>query len=255
MANKIPNLVAHRGYPARFPENTLEGFGAALAAGARYVEFDIQLSADHVPMVIHDQNLMRTANLNIEVSKADCAALKQHSVGEPGRFGDQYAAVKIPSLDEVVELLKKWPDARAFVEIKRSSLRRFGRWKVLAAVLKAIRPALEQCIVISFDRKIIQDFQREGSCQTGWVMSSFDEVTYRQAVKLSPDFLFFDVETMPPADQPLAQENWEWAGYVVNDPDQALQLAEHGVGLVETNDIGEMLKHPLLKQKASNSGG
>ena len=120
MQDKIPFLVAHRGYPARFPENTLEGISAALAAGARYVEFDIQLSADGVPVLIHDQNLMRAADINIKVSRTKFAALKQYSVGEPGRFGDKFAHVQLPSLDETVELLKQWPGSRAIVEIKRS---------------------------------------------------------------------------------------------------------------------------------------
>ena len=39
-------LIAHRGYPAHYPENTLIGLEAAIKAGAERIEFDIQLSAD-----------------------------------------------------------------------------------------------------------------------------------------------------------------------------------------------------------------
>ncbi|MGF1546037.1 MAG: glycerophosphodiester phosphodiesterase family protein, partial [Thiotrichales bacterium] len=53
------DLVAHRGYALRYPENTLPAIEAALAAGARYVEIDVQLSADQVPVLFHDRSLMR----------------------------------------------------------------------------------------------------------------------------------------------------------------------------------------------------
>ena len=255
MQEQTPFLVAHRGYPARFPENTLEGLSAALAAGARYLEFDIQLSSDGVPVLTHDRNLMRTAGADIEVSGTTFADLKKYSPGEPGRFGNKFAHVRIPSLEETVELLKDWPGAQAFVEIKRGSLRHFGRRAVLAAVLNAIRPALEQCIPISFDLKVIREIRKLGACRTGWVVKSLNAGSYRQAAKLSPDFLFFNLESIPAGDQPLGQEGWEWVAYVVNQPEQALQLAVRGVRYVETDRIGEMLEHPLLKPKGSHGGG
>ncbi|HEY9197768.1 MAG TPA: glycerophosphodiester phosphodiesterase family protein, partial [Gammaproteobacteria bacterium] len=51
---KPPILIAHRGYAARHPENTLSALQAAVAAGARWLEFDVQLSADHEPVLLHD---------------------------------------------------------------------------------------------------------------------------------------------------------------------------------------------------------
>lgn len=54
-------LVAHRGYAARYPENTRESLAAAVSVGAEFVEFDIQLSADGVPVLLHDADLDRTA--------------------------------------------------------------------------------------------------------------------------------------------------------------------------------------------------
>ena len=53
----IPELVAHRGYALHYPENTLIGIEAAIRAGARYVEVDVQLSADKVPVLFHDRTL------------------------------------------------------------------------------------------------------------------------------------------------------------------------------------------------------
>ena len=129
MNEHIPLLVAHRGYPHRYPENTMEGIVAALQSGACFVEFDVQLSADGVPVVIHDQSLQRTAGLDLSVLDTNFIDLKQHCVGEADRFKDHYSDARIPALDEIVDLFNSWPKAQAIVEIKRDSLRRFGRFK------------------------------------------------------------------------------------------------------------------------------
>lgn len=55
-----PLVLGHRGAPLDAPENTIAGFALALAAGADGVELDVQLSADGVPVVIHDDTLRRT---------------------------------------------------------------------------------------------------------------------------------------------------------------------------------------------------
>ncbi|MCZ0900624.1 glycerophosphodiester phosphodiesterase, partial [Microcoleus sp. HI-ES] len=47
-------IIAHRGFSAIAPENTLAAFELAIARGAHSIEFDIQLSADNVPVIFHD---------------------------------------------------------------------------------------------------------------------------------------------------------------------------------------------------------
>src|SRR5207244_2240185 len=55
----LPDLVAHRGYALRYPENTLVALDAAIRAGAKYVELDVQLSKDGFPVLMHDKTLAR----------------------------------------------------------------------------------------------------------------------------------------------------------------------------------------------------
>ena len=52
-------VVAHRGASVSHPENTLEAFEAAVAAGAEVLELDVRLSADGVPVVLHDPDVSR----------------------------------------------------------------------------------------------------------------------------------------------------------------------------------------------------
>ena len=56
-----PLIIGHRGAAAVAPENTLASFTRAFADGADGIEFDVRLTRDHIPVVIHDASLKRTA--------------------------------------------------------------------------------------------------------------------------------------------------------------------------------------------------
>ena len=56
---KLPSLMGHRGAAAVAPENTLEGVKAAKEAGVDWVELDVLLTADGVPVIHHDQDMAR----------------------------------------------------------------------------------------------------------------------------------------------------------------------------------------------------
>ena len=62
-----PTLVAHRGYSGRYPENTLLAYQAAYEHGARYMELDLQLTSDSVPVLHHDVSMQRMAGIDIDV--------------------------------------------------------------------------------------------------------------------------------------------------------------------------------------------
>ena len=55
-----PQLVAHRGYSSQYPENTLLAIEQAFIAGACFVECDVQLTQDGVPVLLHDVTQSRT---------------------------------------------------------------------------------------------------------------------------------------------------------------------------------------------------
>ena len=80
---RLPGIIGHRGAAADSPENTLEGFRAAAAAGIGWVEFDIRLSADRIPMVIHDATLARTAGSEARIDKTTAADIARLSRAHP----------------------------------------------------------------------------------------------------------------------------------------------------------------------------
>lgn len=97
-------LIAHRGASAYAPENTLIAFKKAIELGIKAVEFDVQLSKDLELVVIHDYSLERTSNGKGKVKDLDLKELQSLDAG--AWFSDEFKGEKIPSLREVLEVVK-----------------------------------------------------------------------------------------------------------------------------------------------------
>ena len=113
-----PRLIVHRCGGALAPENTLAGLRKAAELGCRAVEFDVMLSADGTPVLIHDETLERTTNGHGRVDETSDAELARLDAGS--RHGAQFAGEPVPSFGDAAELcqaLGLW----ANVEIKPSS--------------------------------------------------------------------------------------------------------------------------------------
>ena len=102
----LPLAFAHRGGAAEGDENTAEAFGRAVAMGYRYVETDVHATADGVPVVFHDRNLMRVTGSPGTVAGLRWADLATLRVGGAGA---------VPRLDDV---LAAWPDIRFNIDVK-----------------------------------------------------------------------------------------------------------------------------------------
>lgn len=72
---QLPKVIGHRGAAAYAPENTLESFREARRRGATWVETDIKLTSDGVPIVMHDESLKRTTGVDRLVAETPRAAL------------------------------------------------------------------------------------------------------------------------------------------------------------------------------------
>lgn len=245
-----PQLIAHRGYVAAYPENTLEGIGAAIDQGARWVEFDIQLSADGVPFLLHDPTLDRTTGRPGNVLELNADALREYSPSEPARFGDQFAALRLASVAELSRLLAKHPGVTAFAEIKKHSIERFGSRYTVARVLEALQPVIDQTVVISFVAEAIAQARELGAPKIGWAIRQFSQLVHKEAELLKPHFIFCDYKIIPKPSKknpnPLWAGPWQWAVYEVGNPGLALHLAGLGADLIETFDIASLAGHPAL---------
>ncbi len=96
--------VAHRGYSAIAPENTLPALAAAVLAGATFVEFDVRTTADGVPVIIHDRTVDRTTDGRGAVWELTFDEVRALDAGS--WFSPAYAETRVPLLAEVLDLLR-----------------------------------------------------------------------------------------------------------------------------------------------------
>ncbi len=232
--------MAHRGWPSRYPENSLEGVRAALEAGARMVEFDVQLTADGVPVVIHDEGLGRTAGRDGSVLDLLVSALPGIDVSEAVRFGDRYEDTPLPTLGDMLALVDEYPDATAFIELKRASMRRFGREAVVEPVMRRVGRHKRR-VVISSDDGMVARARSAGALRIGWVTPAMGRGQERLARKLMPEFVFCRADRVPKAARPFWTASWRWVVYGVNELALAHELLERGADIIETDRIGEFL--------------
>ena len=149
-----PLLIAHRGYSALAPENTLPSFQLALNAGAQLVELDYHHSRDGVPMVIHDPILDRTTNSRkrwrkrrTKVSSKTAEEIQTLDAGS--WFDSTFSAAKVPTLAEALALICGSGSA-AVIEHKS------GDAETLANLLRE-RKLINHVIVISFNWKFLRE--------------------------------------------------------------------------------------------------
>ena len=238
-AARLIHLVAHRGNAAEFPENTLPAFVSALELGVRFLELDVQLSRDGVPVVIHDHLLARTTGLPGSVFEHDAAELTAMEAADTQRFGDRFNGTRLPLLRDVLGLLARRPEVTLFIEIKRASLGAFGHDQVVSQVLEVIKPWRTQCVVISFDLAAVHRARRLGGAPIGWVLESCDDHSRLKFEALQPEYLFCNHERLPARGR-LRHGPWRWVIYEVTQLPLALELAARGADYIETMAVRTM---------------
>jgi len=253
----MPDLIAHRGYAARYPENTLPALEAAVAAGARFVEVDVQLSADGVPVLFHDRGLKRVCGVRGAVHRRRIADLAELSAFEPGRFGQRFAGTPLATLAQFRGFLHANPGVVGFVEAKPAAVRQFGRNRVLDAIATELEPVAAQCVLISSVLPLLfAANSRPGGPggMLGWHALGVVIRRWRQrhaCSGLCPEYLFCAVEGLP-RDGVIRFQEARIAVYEITTADVALDLHRRGVDLVETFAIGELRRE--LEQRAGAVG-
>ncbi len=245
----LPELIAHRGYALHYPDNTLVGIEAAIAVGARFIEVDVQLTADREPVLVHDRNLEPLCGISGQVHEFSLIRLQRLRAAEFGRFGYRYAQVRIPTLAELVALLCDKPQIGVFVEIKRIAIEHFGVEPVLARVLPMIEALRGHCVLISFSLETLLAARAHGWQPVGAVLDRWDERKGDLVRQIRPEYFFCDATGLPRHGM-LHASPARLAVYEVADPDEAVDLGRRGVDMVETFAIGEMLSaFELLRER------
>ena len=238
----MSQLVAHRGQKFTFPENTLESIQQAIKCGATAIEFDVQMTADHVPVICHDSTLLKTAGIDINITKTNYADLKEINVGEKSRFAEQFLSVTLPSLQDMVTMLSETPHVMVFVELKNESLEVFGIKYFVNQVISQLAPIQQHCAVIADNLQALISLRQQLTVPVGWIIHRWHENDLKLAKQNEVDYMVINHEYCMDHNYDFAADNWHWMLYETSDADKALALFDQGVRFVETNNICSMLK-------------
>lgn len=156
LTSKRPLVIAHRGYSAMAPENTLPAFERGLMSGADMVELDYHHSKDGALVVLHDYTLDRTTDATqrwsrtqIKIADITLAELRQLDAGR--WFKQPQTGVTLPTLSEALDVIQR--GGVTLIERKAGDA---------AACVKLLqeRQLVNQVIVQAFDWEYLRDFHR-----------------------------------------------------------------------------------------------
>lgn len=163
-----PLIIGHRGSSKVAPENTLAAFKRAMQDGADGIEFDVRLSRDGVPVVIHDATLRRTGRIDARIASLSASELGATDVGSwfnrrfPQRARVEYAREVVPTLSRVFERIA-------------------ARCRVLYVELKC-----EGCEITPLVERVVADVRAAG-VESRVVIESFNLDVIREAKRLAPE--------------------------------------------------------------------
>jgi len=234
-----PTFIAHRGYAASFPENTLIALDAARQAGAQFIEVDVQLSKDLVPVLFHDRDLQRLCQQQGVIHDYTFEELKTFNVSDSEKFSDIYVDNKITSLQEFIDYLKDDSELSAFIELKRLMIDHFGEQTVLEVVLPMFVGMEQQICFISYNQSILKKIHGTSQHVTGIVVDRWSE--YDAEASWESEWLFCSVEGLPEDNKALAIKP-RIAVFEVGNIGVAKHLLAKGIFYLETFRIKEMLQ-------------
>lgn len=239
--SQAPIVVGHRGAPLIEPENTIPSFEAAVAAGADAVEFDVRLSADGRPVILHDAALDRTTDGSGLVRDLTVAELARITIPR----GD-HDATSVPTLEEVLATLS----GRIGVDIELKQLP--GEPDFVPEVARLVEATLRSIDAVAFIGPVL--------------LTSFNPFAIDAARRLAPDLpvglltdrsveadvaLGFALERsydwiLPPVPRVVAagdrfvarahEAGLRVGTWNTEDPAEARTLKEWGLDAIATND-------------------
>lgn len=139
--------IAHRGFSSKYPENSMLAFEKAIEIGADGAEFDVQLSKDGVPIVFHDESLLRITGTDALIANLRLEELRAFDIS--CRFQGECAPQRIPTLAEYFQLVAQ-RDFLSIVELKTAFNEYPGIEEKVVDLVRAYDLA-ERVIISSFN--------------------------------------------------------------------------------------------------------
>ncbi len=221
----MTEIYAHRGFSGVYPENTVLAFKKAAEAGAEGIEFDVHLTKDGVPVVMHDENTVRTTGTDALIKDLTLEEFKALDAGfvKNGEFG----FVAPPTLREVFEVLAE-TGMKCNIEIKSGVYEYPNIERKILALMDEFN-LREKTIISSFNHFTVCRFKelapdvKVGFLEESWLIHPGAYTRARGAECFHPFFNCLNHENM----QDLRNNGIEINAWTINDEDdmrKALKL-------------------------------
>ncbi len=228
---KLPTIIGHRGARSNAPENTLAGLRRAHEEGARWVEFDVKLTKDNVPILLHDETLDRTSNGRGAARDLPLESIKLVDAGCPAVFGDRFKGERIPTLAEALSLMLKL-DMGFNLEVKPCQGRERETTVAALSVLGALWPVRAPTPIISSFKIASLEAARdtEPELPRGYLAERLDAGWLDAAKRLACSAIHPGHRSLTRAQVLLAkQHGYHVLVWTVNEPARAVELIGWGV--------------------------
>lgn len=232
--------VAHRGWSGKAPENTMAAFQLAMSEPhVGWIELDVQLSAEGVPVVIHDFTLKRTTNGKGAVKNHTFEKLNKLDAGS--WFDPKFKGEPIPSLEQVLNAV--CGRCKLNVELKTARNMYPG---IEESVIQLIRKYHMQhdAYITSFDHEAIGRVGRiDPEIQTGLIISGNPVLLDEQLQKTGASLISMDYHFITSQfAQHMIGRGYKMMAWTVNDPEAIKDVAGmHPEMMVCTNHPDRMI--------------
>jgi glycerophosphoryl diester phosphodiesterase len=245
MTLKLPKIIGHRGACGYAPENTLESIKTAADLGATWVELDVKLTKDEVAIIFHDDELDRTTNGSGLVMDTLYEDIKQLEAGS--WFGDSFAGIKIPTLEETLELLIDL-DLGLNLEIKPCPGREVATAEAALDILSRYWDNPDTLLISSFQhvsletaKEMAPEWNRGFLMDDEWLPNWRELAEYLEAATIN---INGNVVTREQVEE-IIDFGKPILAYTINDPHRFRTLQSWGVDGVFT-DVPDVIKEAIL---------
>lgn len=226
-------VAAHRGASSVAPENTLASVREALETSSEFIEVDVRLTSDGVPVLMHDRTVDRTTNGSGALDALTLAAVKHLDAGS--WFDDAFAGERVPTFTEFIDVVED-TGRKILIEMK-------GEWNAeeaeLLTTLIEERGLVDRVAMLAFSSHTLRAV-REANEDVArvWLVRKFDDETLRNVAELGVNGVgarLLIYERYPTMTRLLESIGVVSLSYTLNDPREWSRAHILGVDIIATD--------------------
>lgn len=235
----LPGIIAHRGASIEAPENTLAAIARAAERGAGGVELDVAISADGVPVILHDDTLDRTTNGRGPIIDQPYPALAALDAG--AWFSAEFHGERVPTLAAAAALILD-RDMALNLEIKPPPGHDKETAERAIAVLTACWPSYGRLLISSFSVEALKEARDLAPHWPRGLITGAPPADWRDVMKsLGCVSLHCSASSVTPSlVEEVHKEGYRLLVWTVNEASKARKFFASGVDGIITDDPGKL---------------